>query len=381
MIDNNISDMLDSRTHQRRTSENTATALINAFDDMAFLVDADRNVLIMNDTLLANIGKKACEVIGTSIYDHAPLPWQGNYADELDAIEETRAPVRSEVKVYGCTVELRGFPVFDDDGCIAQYAVFLRDITQQRRLQQQLLQSEMLRLELQNDRDLLTKQKKFVSMVSHELRNPLTTIRSSMEILELHYDDLTDERREVHFQRINEQVETMTAMLEDLLTFRRAESENFKFDAQPVYAGETCRAIFENIMMNQGVRHIFTFIDEGPTDPVYMDVNLLRHILENLLSNAIKYTPRGGEIRLQISEEIDDVVIHLSDAGIGIPENEQARLFEPFFRAGNATRIKGTGLGLSIARTCVEAHGGVINFQSVENEGTTFIIHLPRRPE
>jgi signal transduction histidine kinase len=102
-------------------------------------------------------------------------------------------------------------------------------------------------------------------------------------------------------------------------------------------------------------------------------------MLENLVSNAIKYTPPGGRVTVNITPGKGTVSIEVHDTGIGIPEGEQLRLFEEFFRASNARRLEetGTGLGLSIVKQTVERHGGRIRVQSKEGQGTTFIVDLP----
>jgi len=111
---------------------------------------------------------------------------------------------------------------------------------------------------------------------------------------------------------------------------------------------------------------------------MYSDPYLLQHILVNLLSNAIKYAPTGTEIGLNLGYWDDETVfIEVSDQGIGIPEQDQKHLFEPFFRASNTKGFKGNGLGLAIVKESVEAHGGSITCQSRPGEGTRFTVSLP----
>jgi len=112
---------------------------------------------------------------------------------------------------------------------------------------------------------------------------------------------------------------------------------------------------------------------------VMADEKLLNHILINLLTNAVKYSPRGGEIRLELSKADDDLILRVSDQGIGIPEEDQKHLFEPFHRASNTQQINGVGLGLVIALTSVEAWGGTIACESAIGRGTIFTIKLPLR--
>jgi signal transduction histidine kinase len=108
-----------------------------------------------------------------------------------------------------------------------------------------------------------------------------------------------------------------------------------------------------------------------------VDVKLLRRAITNLLTNAIKYSPEGAPINVELACEGDTAIIRVSDQGIGIPEDDQRRLFEPFHRASNVGQIQGTGLGLAITRQAVERHGGSISVESQVGVGTTFSVRLP----
>jgi signal transduction histidine kinase len=100
-------------------------------------------------------------------------------------------------------------------------------------------------------------------------------------------------------------------------------------------------------------------------------------VLGNLLSNAIKYSPAGSPVRLHLEATPEALTMMVADEGIGIPEGDQARLFESFHRARNVGNVEGTGLGLSIVKQCIELHGGTIDFESTAGRGSTFIVVLP----
>ena len=111
------------------------------------------------------------------------------------------------------------------------------------------------------------------------------------------------------------------------------------------------------------------------------DRGLLRQVFGNLLSNAIKYSPEGGKVWVQLIGETSQVICHVKDEGIGIPAEDQQRLFQPFSRASNVDSIAGTGLGLHIVKVAVELHGGTINVESQHGKGTRFIVRLPKEPK
>jgi signal transduction histidine kinase len=142
-------------------------------------------------------------------------------------------------------------------------------------------------------------------------------------------------------------------------------------------SGSLCNDILEQIQATDQVGHRFRFNIEGELHEVFIDERLLRQILVNLLSNAVKYSPAGATARLDVTRQDHGGIFRVSDTGIGIPEEDQKRLFEPFHRAGNTRGIEGTGLGLTIVKQAVEVHKGTIMCESATGAGTTFTVNLP----
>jgi signal transduction histidine kinase len=214
-------------------------------------------------------------------------------------------------------------------------------------------------------------------MVSHDLRSPLTVINTVRGLLADHFDRLSPERRLKYLQTIHTQVKHMDELLDDVLTLDAAQAGKLESHPSPINLEAFCRDVFEQMQFSDTVGHEFSFTAEGDFANVSLDEKILRHILINLLSNAIKYSPGGGEIRLQLSRSERDVTVRISDQGIGIPMEDQARIFEVFHRASNAESFAGTGLGLAIVKSNVEAHGGTIMFESNQGRGTVFTVRLP----
>jgi len=250
------------------------------------------------------------------------------------------------------------------------YLVTLRDVTDRARY------TELLRVQLEQERRLLELKERFISMVSHEFRTPLTVILSSAELLEAYADRLSSEKRLGHIRRIEDQAKRMSHMLESVLTISRAKAGKLTFSPAPIDLKAFCQQIVDDLRPNHPT-HQFTFNAAGNWDGVCVDETLLQHILLNLLSNAVKYSPVGGAITLNITRQDNTVLIQISDTGIGIPADDQKRLFEPFHRARNTKDIQGTGLGLTIVKNSVEIHGGTIDVASREGVGTTFTVRLP----
>lgn len=238
------------------------------------------------------------------------------------------------------------------------------------------LEDEM-RIALQEERDLNELKSRFVSMVSHELRTPLTVIRTSFELLERYGNVAREEKRQEYFQRGRAAVHHMNQLLEDVLTIGKAEAGKLDFNPVPLDLHQFCNEIVEEIQLGLGAHHVIDFQAEGNCQEACLDPKLLRSILTNLLSNAIKYSASGSTVNFNLTCLQDSIVIEVRDRGIGIPLDDQPRMFQQFHRASNAGTIRGTGLGLSIVLECVNHHNGQISFTSEVGVGTTFVVSLP----
>jgi len=233
---------------------------------------------------------------------------------------------------------------------------------------------------LEKERELNELKTRFVSMVSHEFRTPLTTIMGSTELLQNYSHKWSDEKKNIHFNRISTSVQHMTQMLDDVLTLGKSESDCVRFQPKPLDIVSFCQALIEELQVNYDNKCTIDFRVKtnwkGEDFPI-LDDKLLRQILANLLSNAIKYSPEHCEIRFELEYRDRDLVFTIADNGIGIPESDRDRIFESFHRCQNVGTIQGTGLGLTIVKKSVDLHGGTLDFHSQEGEGTTFTITLP----
>jgi PAS domain S-box-containing protein len=239
--------------------------------------------------------------------------------------------------------------------------------------------SELLQKALEKEQELNQLKSQFVSTVSHEFRTPLAVIRTAAELIDLHGATLLDDKMKTYIQRIKNSVQQMNHLMEDVLVMGRVEAERLYFTPAPIDLQQLCQDLVEECSLNLSDAHemVFTHPDHAPE--TWMDENLLRLILSNLLNNAIKYSPTGGRIHFSYTYALDEqtVIFQIQDQGIGIPQSEQAQLFEAFFRASNTRSIQGTGLGLAIVKRCVELHQGQIDISSEVTVGTTFTVTLP----
>ena len=293
----------------------------------------------------------------------------------LDKIIETRNPhsVEFEEKINGQKkyFECFGFPILNDKGYVAKVIEYIVDVTDK----QQAVNN--IRTAFEKERELNELKSNFISSTSHEFRTPLATLFSSVELIQ-HYDRTkSTDKKNYHLDRIKDIVVYMTKMLDNILTINKSEADKIEFQPEIVNIKSFCSEILEDIIISAGDKHLIEQVFEGGQKLVFIDPNLVRHIITNLLSNAIKYSPEGGKIVFK-TEILDSYVrITVRDEGIGIPKEDLKNLYKYFFRARNSKTISGTGLGLSIVKKAVEVHKGKINLSSTEGEGTTFIVTLP----
>jgi signal transduction histidine kinase len=248
------------------------------------------------------------------------------------------------------------------------------DIDDRKRAEAELLTA------MQREKELSEMKSKFVSTASHEFRTPLATMLSSAELLEHYSESLgADERRNL-LQTIQISAKRMSEMIDDVLTLGRAESGVLKLNLGPTNLRELCTRVVAEFRIAQGRHHVITLDDRFDRLEALMDERLLRHILNNLLSNAVKYSPQGSEVIFSLERREENAAIEIQDRGIGIPPEDQPRMFESFQRASNVENRPGTGLGLAIVKKAVELHGGEISLESAVGAGTRFTIVLPLKP-
>jgi signal transduction histidine kinase len=252
-----------------------------------------------------------------------------------------------------------------------RYAIERGEIVKQlkdseQRLSQALEQEQKLNLLKSN----------FIAIASHEFRTPMTTIRSSVELLQFNLK-LTEEKRNTYFDLIKAAINRIVHLMDEVLLLGSTEAGGLKYNPAPLNLEKFCHELIAAVQVNTNEQYVITFSHQGNCNLVEMDEKLLKHIFNNLLSNAIKYSPEGGKIQFDLNAQADTVTFQVQDQGIGIPPEDQLNLFEAFHRCSNVGKIQGTGLGLAIAKKCVDLHQGQIQVSSEVNVGTTFTVVLP----
>ena len=265
------------------------------------------------------------------------------------------------------------------------YLATAEDVTEREDAQRALLLTlEHQRTAVERLRELERVKGDFVSTVSHELRTPITSIIGYTELLgDGDVGELTLSQQEI-IDRVDRNGRRLLLLVEDLLTLSQIEASALKIE--PVITD--VRAVVNNA--HEALRPVLAgrALDVSvlvPTQPVvhHGDPVQLERMLVNLLTNAVKFTPDGGRVELQLRALSENTEIVISDTGMGIPEDEQSKLFTRFFRSSTATEraIQGTGLGLTIVKAIVALHGGRIDVESAHQRGTTVTVSLPRQQD
>jgi signal transduction histidine kinase len=215
----------------------------------------------------------------------------------------------------------------------------------------------------------------FVATVSHELRTPLSSLRGFIELMLKR--DYPPEKRRQFLEVIHRESQRLTDLVNDVLDLQRIESGQQVFRFEPVSIAEVVHGTAD-VFAGSGEAHPI-MIDIPPEIPlVFADPELVRQVISNLVSNALKYSSEGAAVRIGARADPGQVLVWVSDEGIGIPPELLSKIFSRFYRVDNtATRkIGGTGLGLALVKDIVEAHGGRVWAESALRKGSTFYFTL-----
>lgn len=230
---------------------------------------------------------------------------------------------------------------------------------------------------LQKEIELNDLKTKFLSLVSHEFKTPLSGILTSTVLVGKYQDTNDQKKRAKHLKTITDKVNYLNTILNDFLSIERIDSGKIKYNFTNFMLSKIVNEAIYNANMLLKTGQKINYPGNIDDYSIYQDEKVLELILSNLINNAIKYSAQNTTINLEFTLTDKFLTFSVIDEGIGIPEKDQKHIFERYFRAENALLDQGTGIGLNIVKGHIENLGGNINFTSTENKGTTFTVQLP----
>lgn len=328
------------------------------------------DVVLLDLTLPDSVGLNSLRTIIQRIPAIPIVVLTNNNDDEL-AIEAVREGaqdylIKRKINVEGLVRSL-------------QYAIERKRVAEQMRKENENLSEQV---EVKNSQLIEANKQgqlrsEFLSMFSHDFRNPLTTILASAGLLEEKKAYLTEEKQELLLKQIRTAGKSLAQLLDELVFLGRSDAGMLPYKPESIDIIAYFQQQIEEFQMTSGNKHQLIFHHRGDFAETLWDISLLQHILDNLILNSIKYSPDGSPIELVLERQEDRAILTVKDRGIGIPQRDLEKLFIPFNRATNVGHIPGTGLGLAIVKRCVEAQQGTVNIISEEDRGTTVKMTTP----
>jgi len=362
MESQNLKDLLSRKEaalqeQQQEEIKKTFGLLENIPAGIILLNQQDR-ITFLNSRAEKLLGLNLSEAQGKTFDDFADLPKIRQMKESLGV---SRLPIQKDFSLEDSLhVSVSRIPLREESG-FPGTLLLIRDITRERQI-------ERIKTE-------------FVSLAAHQLRTPLSAIKWTLQmLLEGDLGKLTKEQVET-LKKSYQSNERMIHLIDSLLEVTRMEEGSYLFQTS-LFAleslVESAVNTFQEEANNKGIRLIFHKPKEK-LPKVKIDTEKIQFVISNLLDNAIRYTPKGGEVTVSLKYDKKGIECWVQDTGIGIPKEQQGRVFERFFRGVNAIRLDtaGTGLGLYLCKNIVEAHGGKIWFSSEENKGSRFSFWLP----
>ncbi len=400
-----------------KQNSNIFNLLSSAISEGIIVVNREQLIVATNNSANEMFGYSNGALIGKPLNTLIPQKFHHNHGNHFTGFmqKSNKRQMGQGRDLFGMRKNGEEFPVeaglnpFDVDGVTYVMALVI-DITQRKQQERQIsdLNSQLeakielrtkelndivlelrgevnlrkeaeskAKMALKKERELNDLKTKFLSLVSHEFKTPLSSILTSATLISKYQLSDQQPKRDKHLDTIKNKVKYLDTILTDFLSVERLESGkvNYKFTTFPL-SKLVNEVIYDANMLlktGQNIRYPDN-IDDVIID---FDEKILELILSNLIHNAIKYSPEYSPIDIQVEHNKKMVTLKIIDQGMGIPKEEQKYIFNRYFRAENALLTQGTGIGLNIVKGHLENLGGSIEFTSEENMGSTFSIQLP----
>ncbi len=357
-----------------RSERDKVEAILESIGDGVFVIDQNQLVTMINPVALELIGYTKNEVIGKNYKETLRFVYENDLTQTNEEFIQRAFLTKKVQEMSNHTVLITkdgsripvadsAAPLTDDNGEIIGCVIVFRDVTQERAVDRAKTE--------------------FVSLASHQLRTPLTSIGWNAELLNSAEGNkgLTDKQKEL-IAGITKGNKRMIALVNALLDTSHFELGIFAKNITKLYLPDELKQVVSLLKNEIGTKKLKLEVKVEDNFPIYQgDERLVTIIMQNIISNAVKYTPDKGSIAISLSYTKSDIRFTVKDSGIGIPKEQQQHVFDKLFRADNAraTATDGTGLGLYLVKLIIDSVSGRISFVSTENKGTTFTVLLPRK--
>jgi PAS domain S-box-containing protein len=302
------------------------------------------------------------------------------YKENVNKLEYESVHKRKDGTIYPIEIHLQLSNISYNDVFVA----IVLDISERKDYTQKLEQTvaqrtEELRLALISEKEHNELKTKFLSLVSHEFKTPLSGILISATIMGKYKLENEQKRRDKHINAIIDKVYYLNNILNDFLSIEKMESGKLNYTPNAFKLSKVVNEVVynANILLKEGQK--INYPDNIDEFSLYHDEKAIELILSNLVHNAVKYSPENTSINIHITQNKKDTIIIIKDEGIGIPINDQKNIFQRYFRAENVLLTQGTGIGLNIVKSHLENLGGTISFISEEHVGSEFTVTIPNR--
>lgn len=353
---NNLTKKLQESQATTESERRKLSSVLAYMTDGVIATDRKGRIILINEPAAKMLDVSRETVLSEPIVNLLDL--NGKYTFE-ELLEERESVILDYSTHYEPYVLRANFSVIQKEtGFVNGLITVLHDITEQEKIDME--------------------RKEFVANVSHELRTPLTTMRSYVEAL---YDGAwKDEELAPKFLNVTQnETERMIRLVNDLLQLSKLDSRDYQLNKELVDFIVFYNRIIDRFELTKEQNVIF--IRKLPKKAAFVEIDedKLTQVLDNIISNALKYSPEGGKITFSIKEQEQQIIVSVSDNGVGIPKENIDKIFDRFYRVDKARtrKLGGTGLGLAIAKEMVEAHGGRIWASSKEGKGTKISFTLP----
>ncbi len=368
-----------------RISEERFRQVAETAGEMIWEVDPQMLYLYVNPVVEVLTGFSTEDIVQKKhLYDLVPLEEREDYTRKMAESFKNRQTIMAFSSRRICKdgrviiLETSATPTLDKGGNLLGYRGTDADVTQRKRLEATL--RDLYHKEKQHNEKLREEAEVktlFINMLAHELRNPLTAVVVSSDILQ-EMDDVDEEIRTKLVKNINTSAKLMTNRLDELLDLARYSKGTFELKRRTVDAHGFLREVVERFEPNLDKRSQKLIVDISPDlNTLNVDTSRLEQVIVNLLSNASKYSPEKSTITLRAGLKDNGFYCEIVDQGIGISSDDQSKLFQPYYRSNRNKNVSGIGLGLAISNKIVEAHGGKISLASTAGKGSTFSVLIP----